>query len=300
MAVAKRNVIGLTRQPTTVVFSTVQPIIFVIMFTTYLPQPLTARFLENVRHLSLQSIGLLGSVNGLGNAIFNLFLGQFSSRLGLVLVQALLDAVVAYLPSPIDKGTIVGRDLDDDARRLLEEDLVRLANGLDKGDKAGLARVMRSKSLQVLNRVLNLETGSLAVEAALKMARQYFVETGEPERSVFIARRQSYHGNTLGALAVIGIVPFLLPPLAIAIVTAALVVGGVLLTANQRHLSAPPVGQQLFMAVSILAFGCALLADNQAAARQLAQSWAELFPNRFYIELQRTGAPVMREKSAAV
>ena len=46
--------------------------------------------------------------------------------------------------------------------------------------------------------------GSEAVEASLKMARQYFVETGEPERSVFIGRRQSYHGNTLGALAVGG------------------------------------------------------------------------------------------------
>ena len=46
--------------------------------------------------------------------------------------------------------------------------------------------------------------GSEAVEAALKMARQYFVETGQPERSKFIARRQSYHGNTLGALAVGG------------------------------------------------------------------------------------------------
>ena len=46
--------------------------------------------------------------------------------------------------------------------------------------------------------------GSEAVEAALKMARQYFVEIGEPERSVFVARRQSYHGNTLGALAVGG------------------------------------------------------------------------------------------------
>ncbi len=46
--------------------------------------------------------------------------------------------------------------------------------------------------------------GSEAVEAALKMARQYFVEIGQPERKHFIARRQSYHGNTLGALAVGG------------------------------------------------------------------------------------------------
>ncbi len=46
--------------------------------------------------------------------------------------------------------------------------------------------------------------GSEAIEAALKLARQYFVELGEPDRRVFIARRQSYHGNTLGALAVGG------------------------------------------------------------------------------------------------
>jgi adenosylmethionine-8-amino-7-oxononanoate aminotransferase len=43
--------------------------------------------------------------------------------------------------------------------------------------------------------------GSEAIEAALKMARQYFVEKGEPQRRHIIARRQSYHGNTLGALA---------------------------------------------------------------------------------------------------
>ena len=46
--------------------------------------------------------------------------------------------------------------------------------------------------------------GSEGVEAALKMARQYFVEIGQPQRGRFIARRQSYHGNTLGALAVGG------------------------------------------------------------------------------------------------
>ena len=46
--------------------------------------------------------------------------------------------------------------------------------------------------------------GSEAVEAALKLARQYFVERGEPQRRRFIARRQSYHGNTLGALGVGG------------------------------------------------------------------------------------------------
>src|SRR5260370_6762 len=43
--------------------------------------------------------------------------------------------------------------------------------------------------------------GSEAIEAGIKLARQYFIETGQPQRQRFIARRQSYHGNTLGALA---------------------------------------------------------------------------------------------------
>ena len=44
-------------------------------------------------------------------------------------------------------------------------------------------------------------SGSEGNEAALKLARQYFVEIGQPQRTRFIARRQSYHGTTLGALA---------------------------------------------------------------------------------------------------
>jgi adenosylmethionine-8-amino-7-oxononanoate aminotransferase len=55
-----------------------------------------------------------------------------------------------------------------------------------------------------MSHVYLVSGGSEAVEAALKMARQYFVEIGQPQRTHFIARRQSYHGNTLGALAVGG------------------------------------------------------------------------------------------------
>lgn len=55
-----------------------------------------------------------------------------------------------------------------------------------------------------MSHVYLVSGGSEAVEAALKMARQYFVERGEPQRRHFIARHQSYHGNTLGALAVGG------------------------------------------------------------------------------------------------
>lgn len=55
-----------------------------------------------------------------------------------------------------------------------------------------------------LEQVYFVSGGSEAVEAALKLARQYFVEIGQPQRTKFIARRQSYHGNTLGALALGG------------------------------------------------------------------------------------------------
>ncbi len=55
-----------------------------------------------------------------------------------------------------------------------------------------------------IDRAYFVSGGSEAVESALKLARQYFVEQGEPERTHLIARRQSYHGNTLGALAVGG------------------------------------------------------------------------------------------------
>jgi adenosylmethionine-8-amino-7-oxononanoate aminotransferase len=55
-----------------------------------------------------------------------------------------------------------------------------------------------------IGHVFYVSGGSEAVEAALKLARQYFVERGEPQRRYVIARRQSYHGVTLGALSVGG------------------------------------------------------------------------------------------------
>ncbi|NYT84265.1 aspartate aminotransferase family protein [Pollutimonas harenae] len=67
-----------------------------------------------------------------------------------------------------------------------------------------LADFLAERSPGDLNRIYFLSGGSEAVEAALKLARQYFVEIGQPTRRHFIARRQSYHGNTLGALAIGG------------------------------------------------------------------------------------------------
>jgi len=67
-----------------------------------------------------------------------------------------------------------------------------------------LAQHLVSHAPEGLDRVYFVSGGSEAVEAALKLARQYFVEIGQPQRTTFVARRQSYHGNTLGALAVGG------------------------------------------------------------------------------------------------
>ena len=52
-----------------------------------------------------------------------------------------------------------------------------------------------------LDRVYLVSGGSEATEAAIKLARQYWVEKGEPQRGRLIARKQSYHGNTIGALS---------------------------------------------------------------------------------------------------
>jgi adenosylmethionine-8-amino-7-oxononanoate aminotransferase len=67
-----------------------------------------------------------------------------------------------------------------------------------------LAERLAAGAPRGLTEVYFVSGGSEAMETAMKLARQYFVETGRPERTTFIARRQSYHGNTLGALAVGG------------------------------------------------------------------------------------------------
>ncbi len=67
-----------------------------------------------------------------------------------------------------------------------------------------LAELLVADAPEGIGHAFFVSGGSEAMEAAMKLARQYFVEAGEPERAVFIARRQSYHGNTLGALALGG------------------------------------------------------------------------------------------------
>ena len=67
-----------------------------------------------------------------------------------------------------------------------------------------LAKLLSSNSPVGLDRVYFVSSGSEAIEASLKLAKQYFIEIGKPKKHKVISRKQSYHGNTLGALAVGG------------------------------------------------------------------------------------------------
>lgn len=64
-----------------------------------------------------------------------------------------------------------------------------------------LADLLIGHAPQGIERVYFVSGGSEATEAAIKLARQYFVEIGQPQRRHLIARKQSYHGNTIGALS---------------------------------------------------------------------------------------------------
>jgi acetylornithine/succinyldiaminopimelate/putrescine aminotransferase len=63
--------------------------------------------------------------------------------------------------------------------RVLEDELIRVANGIKRGDHKSLEAVLQSEEAHVLNRVINLETGSLGVEAGLKMMLARFFKQGK-------------------------------------------------------------------------------------------------------------------------
>ncbi|QRN78726.1 MAG: aspartate aminotransferase family protein [Nocardiopsis sp. BM-2018] len=94
---------------------------------------------------------------------------------------------------------------DAEVRAAVHDQLDRLAfahTGFFTTDAAeALADALVAGAPEGIDRVYLVSGGSEAVEAALKLARQYFMEIGQPQRHRVIARRQSYHGNTLGALA---------------------------------------------------------------------------------------------------
>ncbi|MCE8012156.1 aspartate aminotransferase family protein [Billgrantia desiderata] len=74
-----------------------------------------------------------------------------------------------------------------------------------------LAKALVGFTQQQLEKVFFVSSGSEAVESALKLARQYFVARGEPQRRRFVSLRPSYHGSTLGALGVTGYQPLEAP-----------------------------------------------------------------------------------------
>lgn len=65
-----------------------------------------------------------------------------------------------------------------------------------------LAEVILAGNTHGLEKAFFVGSGSEAVETALKLARQFFYEKGEPERCHFVSRRQSYHGNTMASMSV--------------------------------------------------------------------------------------------------
>jgi hypothetical protein len=92
--------------------------------------------------------------------------------------------------------------------RAIQEQLARLpfahTSFFTNEPMEALADALVARAPASLQKAYFVSGGSEAMEAALKLARQYFVERGEPQRRHVIGRRQSYHGNTLGALAVGG------------------------------------------------------------------------------------------------
>lgn len=70
-----------------------------------------------------------------------------------------------------------------------------------------LARLTASKMPEGLNRIFFVSGGSEAVESAIKLARQWAVATGREKRWKIVSREPSYHGATLGALALTGYAP---------------------------------------------------------------------------------------------
>lgn len=112
--------------------------------------------------------------------------------------------------------------------RLLEQELVRIVNGIIREDRKGLDRVLKSTEPHLLNRVINLETGSLAVEAALKMmlARFYRLDYTcnrpqyEGRAPVFLViadneggKQANYHGTTILSQTMRGLWPGMLEKL---------------------------------------------------------------------------------------
>lgn len=94
-------------------------------------------------------------------------------------------------------------DLDvSDAIKAQIDKLAFAHSGFFTSDPAeALADLLVEHAPEGIDRVYLVSGGSEATEAAIKLARQYHVERDQPQRRHLIARKQSYHGNTIGALS---------------------------------------------------------------------------------------------------
>jgi adenosylmethionine-8-amino-7-oxononanoate aminotransferase len=88
----------------------------------------------------------------------------------------------------------------------LQQDIAYVYSGSPYTNQAteDLATLLLSSKPGGLSKAIFVNSGSEATDAALKLAVQYWHEKGQPQRTHFIARKQSYHGNTIGALCVSG------------------------------------------------------------------------------------------------
>lgn len=73
------------------------PLIFIVFFALFFPQPLAPNFLKNQRGISIQTIGILGSVTSLGNVLLNLSFGYLPTKLGLILGQIFVGVFAALI-----------------------------------------------------------------------------------------------------------------------------------------------------------------------------------------------------------
>lgn len=74
-----------------------------------------------------------------------------------------------------------------------------------------LASIVLDGNPHGLEKAFFVGSGSEAMDAAMKLARQYFFETGRPERRNFVARKQGYHGTTIGAMSLSSNLPRKVP-----------------------------------------------------------------------------------------
>ena len=119
-----------------------------------------------------------------------------------------LDALAGLFVTEIGHGR---SDLANAASKQAETMAFFPVWGMAHPPAAALAKKLAELSPGDMDRVFFTSGGSEAVESAWKLARQYFLAKGEPERMRIIARKTAYHGTTLGALAITSIPPIRAP-----------------------------------------------------------------------------------------